>query len=119
MNFRINKNKINYISIIGVIVVFIGMFLPIIEQNNVLGQYTDNAWQHGGWTGYIIWGSAIVFFSIKDMGIPCFISSILMLIVVGVPRDYHLIGQYVMLIGAIIALVGAVFYVYKGIKDKK
>ena len=119
MNFNIDKSKINYISIIGFIIVFIGMFLPVIEQNNVLGQYTENTWQNGGWTGYIIWGCAVVIFAIKDMRIPCLVSSLLLLIVVGAPRYYHLIGQYVMLIGAIIALVGAVFFVYKGIKNKK
>ena len=116
MNFNIDKSKINYISIIGFIILFIGMFLPVIEQNNVLGQYMQNTWQQGGWTGYIIWGCAVVFFAIKDMRIPCLVASLLLLIVVGVPRYYHLIGQYVMLVGATISLVGSAFNLYKAIK---
>ena len=119
MKYIIDKSKINYVSIIGAIVVFIGMFLPVIEQNNILGQYTENTWQFaGGWYWYIICIIAIIIFAIKDIRIPCLVASILMLTTVGVPHDYNLIGQYVMLVGAIISLVGAALFVYKDISNK-
>lgn len=119
MKYIIDKSKINYVSIIGAIVVFIGMFLPVIERNNILGQYTDNTWQYdGGWYWYLIYIVLIILFSIKDMRIPCLVASVLMCLAVGMPHYYNLIGQYVMLVGAIISLVGAALFVYKDIRNK-
>ena len=113
MNFRIDKNKVNYISIIGAIIAFIGMFLPAVERDTILGHEIINSFKYDGAAiSEIIWMVIITVLSLKGLNIAVLVIGSLMLIGnKGIPREWWLFGKYVIFVGWIVVVVGAAYYI--------